>query len=138
MTTSNSAAGSTADSRFEQTPRTQPPNPFARALSAAVKAAFGLMSIAVTLAAPLREPARALSVPRASVWVGGRPRLPYIAAQQREDRDGDERQGFAGGGECGGAAAAAGRGPGNAGPRQCVAGRCARPVGGRGERQDQG
>ena len=57
--TSNVGRGASADNRFEHTAVTRSPRPFACAFSLAVRAAFGLISRATTLAAPARAAASA-------------------------------------------------------------------------------
>ena len=57
MITLNSGPGARPAIRFEHTPRTRSPRPLSHALPKAARAAFGLMSIAVTLAAPARAAA---------------------------------------------------------------------------------
>src|SRR5438045_2051568 len=56
-TTSKSGRAATADIRLEQIGKTRAARPFRRALSPADSAAFGLMSMAITRAAPARAAA---------------------------------------------------------------------------------
>jgi hypothetical protein len=76
------ATGASADRRFEYTATPRLPWPFARAFSAAVNAALGFTSTAVTCAAPARAAARATipdPVPRSAT------RLPVKLSRPMKD-----------------------------------------------------